>query len=332
MGKHSSEIIACLKNGEIEAAGYFPGVQCAGYRLAARFLGDRCVRVALTNKFLIRRWQAELERLGDDNAKRWTTIHHALNAEQYRLSIDATEADRILDTLHDRSRLCQSYLVENLRRREFPFSVSSTGRVFNAITGLKREIRHRALRIDGQPVGGIDIACAQPALLAIEMSREGHQKGATYKDRPPTLDSSSLSPDAADFTRLVSDGGLYDRLMDLSGLDNRAAVKLAFLRDVVAKRGKYPSAFENAFRNEFPSVYHFIRLINVADHGELIRRLQRAESTLVIETVLTRLLGRVPVVTLHDAIYSRRNCLDIVESAFYDTFNDIGFSLTLKRE
>jgi hypothetical protein len=174
-------------------------------------------------------------------------------------------------------------LVGNLRRREFPFTVSTTGRVFNSITGLKRELRAE-VRIDGERVGGVDIRCAQPALLALAMFQETPANGlevpATYKhtDRVPLALSPAcpapcpaFSP-APDFSSLVFGGRLYGLLMDRTGLD-RDLVKLAFLRDVLAKRGRYPSTVEQAFRAAFPAVYRYIRKVNYKDHGELIRHL-----------------------------------------------------------
>jgi len=107
-------------------------------------------------------------------------------------------------------------------------------------------------------------------------------------------------------------------------------VKLGLLRDVLAKRGRYPSLVESAFRQAFPSVYRIIRAVNRDDHGELIRLLQRAESWLVIEQVAPRLLGRVRVLTLHDALFSRRRDVGTVADAFRAVFYDMGFSMGLK--
>ena len=52
----------------------------------------------------------------------------------------------------------------------------------------------------------------------------------------------------------------------------------------------------------------------------------------MIENVAPRLLGRCPFVTLHDGIYSGVAELPAVEAAFYDTFEELGFSMSLKRE
>ena len=64
----------------------------------------------------------------------------------------------------------------------------------------------------------------------------------------------------------------------------------------------------------------------------MIRRVQRLEFRLVVETVAPRLVGRVPCLTLHDAIYSTVPNLATVEAAFNEVFDVIGFRLKLKRE
>jgi hypothetical protein len=124
---------------------------------------------------------------------------------------------------------------------------------------------------------------------------------------------------------------LYELLIATSGL-TRDEVKVGFLRDVLAKKGRYPSVVESAFRDAFPSVLRTIRSVNSTDHGTLIRMLQKAEAWLVLGQVAPRLLGRVPIVTLHDAIYSRRREVGSVADSFRDAFRDIGVSMGLKVE
>lgn len=295
---------------EQETAPYHAGVKCKGYRLASRFLGDLCVRVPVTDPILAKRIEAEQRRQQhEDQRTRWKPIHYMLDAEQQFVTI-TTDVDEVLLGLPDHSRLCQSVLIDRIRRRELPFSVSSTGRVFNAITGLTRELR-TALRLAGEPMGSVDIRCAQPALLAMLMTAgfppNGLKGAETYKHTLPALPALALSllpsEDASTFSALASSGLLYESLMADSCL-SRDVVKLALLRDVLAKRGRYPSAVEEAFRDAFPTVLRVIRTVNREDHGELIRLLQRAESWLVVETVAPRLLRRIPAVTLHDAIFS----------------------------
>jgi hypothetical protein len=191
-----TDVIRALEQGAIETTPYCAGIKAKGFRLAKRYLADCCVRRPVVDPRLIGRLEQERQRLdAEDRQSHWLPIHYRLEAEQRRLTIDPA-ADAILATLPEHTRLCQNVLVSHLRHREFPFSVSSTGRVFNAITGLKRELR-RALRIGGEPVGGVDIACAQPALLALEIARHapsnGLKKLSTYKHAGP-LSMLALAP------------------------------------------------------------------------------------------------------------------------------------------
>ena len=87
-----------------------------------------------------------------------------------------------------------------------------------------------------------------------------------------------------------------------------------------------PSAFHRGH-------YAAIRQSNSESHCTLIRLLQSVEAWLVIDLVCPRLLrDEVPVLTLHDSVYSQIGMLDRVESAFQEAFDEIGFRLSLKRE
>jgi hypothetical protein len=79
-------------------------------------------------------------------------------------------------------------------------------------------------------------------------------------------------------------------------------------------------------------VHRIIRAINRDDHAELIRLLQRLESWLVIHQAAPRLIGRIPIVTLHDAIYCQRQNVQTVACAFGEVFEDLGFRMALKCE
>ena len=329
--------------GAIETAPHCAGVKCKGYRIAKRFLGDRSDRVPATDPRLVERIEAERQRLQREQCTAWKPIHHRLDDQQRYVTV-AADADDILNALPDHTRLCQDVLVSNIRSGRYPMSVSSTGRVFNAITGIKRGLRP-SLRLAGEVMGSVDIRCAQPALLAM-MLRTGNPPSSldapvfeTYKHaspvNPPCLPAPCLtllpSSDASSFAVLASGGLLYESLMADSGLD-RDAVKTGVLRDVLAKRGRYPSVVETAFRAAFPTVHRIVRAVNRDDHGELIRLLQRAESWLVIEQVAPRLLGKVPIVTLHDAIFTRRPDVCKVADGFRNVFGEMGVEMALEED
>lgn len=356
------------------------GLRSRGYRLTEKYLNERHRLVAAKDRHLIKRIRRETEQMRQEQMKLRLPIHNELERIQQESLTITPAADTILETMADPARLGQAILVHHIRHRIPKFTVSKTGRVFNWITGLSRQLRP-ALRLDGEPIAGVDIRCAQPALLAALMDFSRSRNVPTYihsvlprsissacPSRPllaglpclmalspavePTLDDDFLA-----FDRLVRQGRLYETLVDLchaSGVvlpdgsppdrsrrsrhrarapDNpRDAVKLWILRDILAKRGCYPSQFEDVFKQAFPSVWSYVRAINRRDHGELIRALQRLESFLVIENVAPRLVGRIPILTLHDAIYGRVRDLPIIETAFQETFNEMGLHLQIKAE
>lgn len=121
--------------------------------------------------------------------------------------------------------------------------------------------------------------------------------------------------------------------LPFDALEAREKAKLLLLRDVFAKKGRYPSPFEETFRRTFPTVHQFVRRVNRENHGDLIRVLQRVESWLVIENVAPRLVSRgIPILTLHDALYCRVGDVPAVVDAFAETFEDLDLRLTVKTE
>ena len=327
-----ADIVRALDKRAIETDSHIAGQRTKGYRLTMRYLSDRHVRVACTDPMLADRIQRERERMDAKKLKQRLPIHEQLDAIQRLLSID-DKADDVVTSLKPAARLCQDILVGRIRNGEHSFSVADSGRCFNSITSLARPLRP-CLRLDGEPLGCVDIREAQPALLGLMMIQNypsGGWKGcATYRVGPGG-GGGGVPADVLDFCLLVSAGSFYKSLGEMTGT-SRAYAKKRFLVDVLAKRGGYPSSVEDAFKLRFPSVWGFIQRTNRKDHAELIRRLQTAEAELVIHGVAPRLVGRIPVLSLHDALYGRLGDLDAVEQAFKATCDTLGFSMAFKRE
>lgn len=86
-----------------------------------------------------------------------------------------------------------------------------------------------------------------------------------------------------------------------------------------------------------PSVYQYVRRVNQDgwQHANLIRLLQKAESSLVIESVCGDLLQRYRrsfFIPLHDAVYTIEPDVSKVVSAFERVFREIGFHMRLSVE
>lgn len=334
-------IIRALKDADVlETYAHRVGEKPTGYRFAKRYLGDECVRVPITDQGLIERITSGREKVKQEN--QWQPVHHRLNMAQRCLTI-TDDADQILNELPEHTRLCQNVVVSGIRCRDFPFSVSTTGRVFNAIGCMQRDIRP-SLRIDDQRLGHVDFSCSQLSLLANSIVSEfphcGLKKSAQLRYTPspcsfvlfPTPFPYSSPPSSfRELLSLSSGGTLYEVLANETGMD-RATVKKRVMTDVLAKKGNYPSEMEDVFRRLFPEVLDVIQWINRNDHGELIRFLQRKESWIVVEQISPRLLGRIPMVTLHDAIFSRQSDLPLVESAFRDVCRELDYKMSFKVE
>ncbi len=147
--------------------------------------------------------------------------------------------------------------------------------------------------------------------------------------------------DASDYASLSIDGVFYEMLLDLcrrrdvkmpEGDLARGWVKKRLFVDVLICAGEYPSSFAMVFRERFPSVSNFIRAANAGYRGMIISALQAMEAALVIQNVAPKLVERVPVITLHDAIYCRERDRTLVRDAFAETFEELGFTLKLKDE
>lgn len=334
-----TELIDALKHGSIETSPYERGVRCRGYRLSRRYLGEEVKFVQAGDPALLRRIEREKLRAKEDFGERSKT-HLSLIGLQNNLGIDFDPACKLIQALPKYSKTCQDVLVKSIHRREYAFSVSKTGRVYNSITGLKRDLR-RFITIDGEHVGCCDIKCCQPALLAALIRNyttfEAKCLAAYWYSCVPVCVSVPVSlcvcaPDFYTFESLVCDGSFYSHLSELSGL-SRDRVKHEFIVSVLAKKsGAYQTQVERVFCSEFPSVYRFIKDVNRQDHGTLIRILQRLESFFVIDTISRDLIGRVPFVPLHDAIYCGKRHLSCVDSAFSEAFERFGVKMSTKTE
>lgn len=346
MGRRYRDIIAAmLESSVIHRTPYRRGQHSFGYLLDNRFVLDRHVRVDVRNTKLIARIDERRREAHKKARECFLPIHKRLFRLQRQLTVDTAQAARLLKTIPVGSNPfdAQGILLANIADRQFKMTIGpSSGRIFNSITSMSRMVRP-ALRIDGEPLVGVDVCCCQPALLGmlIRGRLQPAQSAKSGKHSKVLRCLSAVLPvlpaDCADvraFADLSSRGSLYDFLqMALPGIA-RPLLKRRLLCDVFGKRGDYPSEVETAFVREFPNVHRFIREVNREDHAALLRTLQRCESLLVIEEVCDQLVQRHPeefAITIHDAVYSHPRHITAVEHAFTDAFDKLGFHMRLSR-
>ncbi len=350
-----------IRSGVVKTRNHVAGLRCRGYRLGDR-IGGQPRRVPLVEPGLLSRLSAFQDGRQQERELTWLPVHRELRAAQQGLRVKP-EVDGALADLEGPSRCIQSALVQNIRDCRPSFSVGSTRRVYNGITGMKKTLREH-VRLGGEPIKGVDIRAAQPALLGLLMTSDGLRnplrrgKGRTNIDSAVSAGCVSshaafvlcfsatlagcVEIDAVEFASCCREGKLWTELLAAcraNGLrvpaDRVVAlrwVKKRFLVDVVACDGRYRSGFRAVVLAMWPSVCAFCLAANVASGGGLIAALQRLESWLVVESVAPRLVRDAPIVTVHDAIYSRESDRKRVRDAFYETFEDYGFELQLKDE
>lgn len=342
---YAAVVKSLLDGGAVERFRYTVGERSFGFRLASRFVTDNHVRVPATDSRLIRRLQRFHEQAVVELDSRMKPVHRALALHQQRLQIDGDDARRTLASLPPDCNLfdTQGILIRDIERHEFRISVGQYGRVANNITCLKRELR-QALHVDGEPLVCVDLSCAQPALLGKLIADNGSKAKAEGRQGEGREQSgsnydSSFRPasDLDSYLPLVQTGRFYEYMQEqLLAYDiSRDEIKRRFLVDVLAKKGNYSSTVENAFQQLFPSVHRFIQWTNRdgQEHANLIRLLQQAESSFVIETVCSELVTRHPrmfCISLHDAIYSTVGDVPRVEQAFHRAFQKTRFPMMVK--
>lgn len=349
---YSAVVDALVERGAVERTSYVAGERSYGYSLADRYRNDKHVRIPATDSRLIGRLESFHAEAEDKRRSRMLPVHFALERLQWRLGIDSGLAREILTALPPASNPfdVQGILIADIVNRQFRMNVGRYGRVANNVTSMKRELR-AALRVGSYQLQHVDIRCCQPGLIG-RAARQADRQGKGQGDRgqqQSIYDAGNTTPsksDLDDYCRLVQAGTFYDVMLDKLKTQSclsftRDELKRRFLADVIAKRkandsgAEYPSQIEDCFRDSFPSVYQFIRSINRDgwQHANLIRELQRMESTLVIETVAADIMARHPrlfIQTLHDAIYTTPRGIPDVVCGFNRVFDSTNFPMTLK--
>ena len=112
---------------------------------------------------------------------------------------------------------------------------------------------------------------------------------------------------------------------------SRDDIKIAFMRDIFAKKSEYASVEEHEFRELFPVVWRQIKAINRNDYRTLINFMQFMESEVVIHHALQKAykLGCRGFFTVHDSIYAADAYTDVILKGFEYASNAVGIKLRI---
>ncbi len=221
------------------------------------------------------------------------------------------------------------------------------------------------VRLHGAPLVGLDIANCQPLLVGLvakSYQRHGDSlrswssfekiNGWTGKGRRPDIYKSadgyldglvgSIGPEGWEedkddldrYVRLCSEGSWYEEVMEHTGW-SRDEAKVEYLRYLYAShKAATTKTVRDLMSDYFPSVDDVVKSIKKKQGTKgFCRVVQRVESCLMLGRVCRELMDQdVPVLTLHDAIYSREQDVTAVESAVRAAFNRVGIRPTIRTE
>jgi hypothetical protein len=285
---HRAIIAALRKDGVLQVKdSYQVGRRCKMYRVAPACHGDT-VRFGLLWKPMARKIKSMRERRMLD-AKANPDYASTIRALE-GTTVDFNRAVRYIQRskVEHGKKMFWLWAVRSVHERDW-FTVidPKTGRLYTNLTNMPRNLR-RFMRIEGEPMVEVDVACAQPLLLS-----------SFYKG-PCEEKEKFMAWVRSDF---------YARLAGAAGLAHKARdwVKTETYRQVMFDRIRhYRMPLWEAFKAEFPVLGKEIGKVKRADYKQVAVVLQSAESRCVIRGAC-RCLGRmgIPVVSIHDGLFCR---------------------------
>lgn len=207
-----------------------------------------------------------------------------------------------------------SYITSH---KEATWTTCKNGRLHTNLTNLSRNLR-QYLSLNGMPILAPDIACSQPLFYALVLSEK-------YKGK-------EMPKDVAEFIYETTKGRFYNIQMDRAGIfdeSKRDAYKKSFFGNVFFNEiplKLYDQALQ--FKQYYPTIWKHICEEKANDYRDLANKLQRTESSLIIDKVCKRLVEMgIPCLSLHDAIYSYPENYNIIAQEILKAFKET-YSIT----
>jgi len=238
----------------------------------------------------------------------------------YHVQIDYDGAFNILNELKKNNKLDNNKYYKNLlsingiKDKHLFFKFDSYGRFHSNFTILKKEVRNKFLKIDGQEVCELDIKNSQPFFLSLLMKKYM----ANWEE---------LS-DVERYFFVVNNGIVYDDIVDKVGdIKTREEAKMLVYKVLFGKNGDFKKS-SKVFKEIYPNVLQFIKNYkeNKGDYKVMSHELQRIESEFIFDNVITKVKKKNPkirIITVHDSLIFPCKYEDEVSKIFYDELNKL---------
>ena len=191
-------------------------------------------------------------------------------------------------------------MVHKINDNDLYSNPDEYGRFHSNFTNLNSEIRNRFLKIDGQPIGYLDIKSSQPFFLSQLLKRDP----LLYNVQEVQRFIDIMEDDTQDiYLQFVSKYPNYFKSKDPK-INRRKAKKLVIM-SLFDHKSK-PRIYKEIFRNEFPYIYDYMNNYSSDAFQELWSSLQALESEFIFNKVYISVIKQFPEIklfTVHDSIY-----------------------------
>jgi hypothetical protein len=193
------------------------------------------------------------------------------------------------------------YQIEAISKKKFNTLIDDNGRFHHNLTNLKKELR-QYLTIDNDTLIGFDIVNSQPTFLGIYLSGLN-------------VDSDELN----NYLKQCKNGQIYEHINGANfttPLERKLFKKLLFSSVFFGKVSYMSTTTGKKFQALFPSIYATIKAIkNEFGANYIASKLQSIESKFIFDLINyidTEAGGQVPLISLHDAIYTTESNYDVL--------------------
>jgi hypothetical protein len=276
-----------------------------GYRLTDKANDSRWITHQVKDRLLVaklNRWQ---ERFEAESKKLITKKGGGYQITNYwltSLKIDEVKSLAYIEQFSPKKYDAYKYQIESISKKKFNTLIDDNGRFHHNLTNLKKELR-QYLTIDNDTLIGFDIVNSQPTFLGIYLNKLN-------------VDSNELN----NYLKQCKNGQVYEYIngANFATPVERSEFKRQLFKSVFFGKVMNMSSNEagKKFQALFPNIYATIKGVkNEFGANYIANKLQTIESKFIfdlINYINTEAGGQVPLISLHDAIYTTESNYDVL--------------------
>lgn len=280
-----------------------------GYRLTNKANSSAWIKHIVKDRLLVYKLDKWEQRIHIESKKKIAQKKGGYQISHYWLSalkIDFENSMEYITQFEPKKYDAYKYQIESIKNKKQFAVIDDNGRFHHNLTNLKKELR-TFLSIDNQSLIGLDIVNSQATFL-----------GLWLRDKGLSID------EVNNYLRLCSNGSIYEYIngSDFEDKESRTTFKKKLFASVFfGKVRNMDTSVAIKFKDKFPGITQTIKdLKNKYGSNYIANNLQSQESKFVfdcIDYIKTNIGNEVPLISLHDAIYTTLSNIDDVEILAY---------------